>query len=124
NGGMQIRQAAASARQALLVKAAANLNAQPAELSVADGIVRARDGKSVSYGELIGTARFDVKLDPRATLKDPGQYKYVGQPVQRPDLPAKMTGRHTYVHDFRIPSMLHARVVRPAAIGATLAEVD
>jgi nicotinate dehydrogenase subunit B len=124
NGGMQIRQAAASARQALLAKAAANLNAQPAELSVADGVVRARDGRSISYGELVGAAHLDVKLDPKAPLKDPGQYKYVGQPVQRPDLPAKMTGRHTYVHDFRIPGMLHARVVRPAAIGATLAEVD
>ena len=35
-----------------------------------------------------------------------------------------MTGRHTYVHDFTLPDMLHARVIRPTAIGATLAEVD
>jgi CO/xanthine dehydrogenase Mo-binding subunit len=124
NGGMQIRQAAASARQALFALAAKSLNAPSAELSVADGVVRARDGKSVGYGELIGGGHFDVKLDPKAPLKDPGQYKYVGQPVQRPDLPAKMTGRHTYVQDFRLPGMLHARVVRPVAIGATLAEVD
>jgi CO/xanthine dehydrogenase Mo-binding subunit len=124
NGGMQIRQAAASARQALFAMAAKNLNAQPAELSIADGVVRARDGRTASYGELIGGGHFDVKLDPKAPLKDPGQYKYVGQPVQRPDLPAKMTGRHSYVQDFRLPDMLHARVVRASAIGATLAEVD
>jgi len=124
NGGMQIRQAAASARQALLVMAGMRLNAPSTELAVADGVVRARDGRTVAYGDLVGGGHFDVKLDPKAPLKDPGQYKYVGQPVQRPDLPAKMTGRHTYVHDFRLPNMLHARVVRPAAIGATLAEVD
>jgi CO/xanthine dehydrogenase Mo-binding subunit len=35
-----------------------------------------------------------------------------------------MTGRHTYVHDFRVAGMLHARVVRPPAIGATLVDVD
>jgi len=124
NGGMQIRQAAASARQALLAMAAKTLNAQPTELVVAEGVVRVRDGHSVAYGELVGDGHFGVKLDPKAPLKDAGQYRYVGQPVQRPDLPAKMTGRHTYVHDFRLANMLHARVVRPVAIGATLAEVD
>ena len=47
-----------------------------------------------------------------------------GSAVARPDLPDKMTGRHTYVQDFRIPGMLHARVIRPHAIGAVLADVD
>ncbi len=124
NGGMQIRQAAASARQALLAMAAKSLNAQPTELSVADGVVRGNNGRSIGYGELVGDGHFGVKLDSKAPLKNPGEYKYVGQAVQRPDLPAKMTGRHSYVHDFRLPNMLHARVVRPVAIGATLAEVD
>ena len=73
---------------------------------------------------MIAGGHFDVKLDPKAPLKDPGTYRIVNQPVKRPDLPAKMTGRHTYVHDLRVPNMLHARVVRPPAIGATLAEVD
>src|SRR6185437_4137629 len=57
-------------------------------------------------------------------LKDPSRYRIVGQPVPRPDLPAKMTGRHIYMHDFRLPNMLHARVIRPHAVGATLGEVD
>ena len=121
---MQIRQAAATARQALLAMAAKSLNAAPGELTVADGVVIARDGKSVLYGELVAGGHFDLKIDKDAPLKDPGQYKFVGHAVQRPDLPAKMTGRHTYVQDFRTPGMLHARVIRPRAIGATLAEVD
>ena len=42
----------------------------------------------------------------------------------RPDLPAKMTGQHTYMQDFRLSNMLHARVVRPRAIGASVTSVD
>jgi CO/xanthine dehydrogenase Mo-binding subunit len=122
-GGMQIRQAAATARQALLSRAAANLSAPRADLTVTNGVVHTRDGRSIAYADLIG-AGFDVKLDPKAPLKDPATYKYVGYAEPRPDLPAKLTGRHTYVHDFRIPGMLHARVVRPYAVGANLADVD
>ena len=123
-GGIQIRQAAATARQALLAMAAKRLAVPAPELTIADGVVRARDGRSIAYGELVAGGHFDVKLDRAAPLKDPGQYKYVGQVVPRPDLPAKMTGRHTYVQDFRLPGMLHARVIRPRAIGASVAEVD
>ena len=39
-------------------------------------------------------------------------------------MPDKCTGHHVYVHDFTLPGMLHARVIRPAAIGAKLVSVD
>jgi CO/xanthine dehydrogenase Mo-binding subunit len=123
-GGIQIRQAAATARLALIAMAVKRLIVPVAELTVTDGVVKARDGRSVTYGQLVAGGHFDLKLDKDAPLKDPGFYKVVGQAVQRPDLPAKMTGRHTYVQDFRLPNMLHARVIRPRAIGATGAEID
>ncbi len=123
-GGMQIRQAAATARQTLLKMAATRLGVDAKDLTVTDGVVRAQGGRSISYGDLVAGGQFDVKTDTKAPLKDPGQYKYVGKPLPRPDLPAKMTGRHTYVHDFKLPNMLHARIVRPTAIGATLTDVD
>ena len=122
--GMQIRQAAASARQALLAMAAARLNAPASGLTVANGVVSAANGQTVSYPTLIEGKGFDVKLVPNAPLKDPDRYVYVAKDVKRPDVPAKVTGRHTYLHDFRLPGMLHARVIRPYTIGATLAEVD
>jgi nicotinate dehydrogenase subunit B len=124
NGGMQIRHAAATARQALLALAATRLSVAPGDLTTSEGILRSADGRSVGYGELIGDRRFDVKLDAKAPLKNPDNYQYVGQPVARPDLPAKLTGRHTYMQDFRVPGMLHARVIRPHAVGATLTGVD
>ncbi|HYM03586.1 MAG TPA: molybdopterin cofactor-binding domain-containing protein, partial [Stellaceae bacterium] len=123
-GGMQIRQAAATARKALLALAAKKFSVAATELSVTDGVVKTRDGKSASYGELIGGQHFDVKLDKDAPTKNPDDYKYVGKPAMRPDLPGKFTGRHTYVQDFKVPGMLHARVIRPQAVGATLADVD
>ena len=66
------------------------------------------------------TRRFDLKLDTAAPLKNPKDYTIVGQPMPRPDVAGKVTGTHTYMQDFRVPGMLHARVVRPPAIGATL----
>src|SRR5262249_23946681 len=42
----------------------------------------------------------------------------------RPEIPAKCTGTHTYIQDFSVPNMLHARVIRPQAVGASLASVD
>ena len=122
--GMEVRQAAATARQALLKLASERLSVPVEQLTVADGVVRTSNGRTVAYGDLVGGKRFDLKADARAPLKNAAQYKYIGKSLQRPDLPGKMTGRHTFVHDFKLPNMLHARVIRPASIGATLADVD
>jgi len=129
NGGAQIRQAAATARHALLQEAAKQLGVPAEDLIVEqtteEGTVRSRSGgKQVTYGELIGGKTFSLKLDKRAPLKDPATYKIVGQPVPRFDIPEKMTGQFTYMQDFKVPGMLHGRVVRPAAIGATLLSFD
>ena len=127
--GPQIRQAAAAARQELLKLAAARLNAPTEKLTIAEGIVSvAGEGsKKISYGELIGGKKFntkisasgtgwDMKVAPEVKAKDPKQYKVVGQSVKRVELPAKVTGEHDYIHDVRIPNMLHGRVVRPPVI--------
>jgi CO/xanthine dehydrogenase Mo-binding subunit len=124
--GVQLRQAAATARRALVETAVQVLGMPAADLAVKNGVVfvRAEPQRRVGYAELVGERRFDLKLDPSAPLKDPRDHTVVGQPVPRPDVRAKVTGTHTYIHDFRVPGMLHARVVRPPAIGATLESVD
>src|SRR2546426_314570 len=121
NGGVQIRQAAATARRALMQEASRQLGVPAGELMVVDGTVRSRTGdKQVTYGELIGGKTFALKVDKQAPLKDPASYKIVGQSVARLDIPAKVTGQFTYMQDFQVPGTLHGRVVRPPAIGATL----
>jgi nicotinate dehydrogenase subunit B len=124
--GVQLRQAAATARQALTQMAVQRFGLPSADLAVKDGtiFVRAEPQRRVSYAELIGDREFNLKLDPAAPLKKPSEHTIVGQPVPRPDIPGKVTGTHTYMQDFRVPGMAHARVVRPPAIGATLQNVD
>src|SRR5689334_5798132 len=56
-GGMQLRQAAAAARQALVAEAAKKLGTD--DVSVADGYVMA-GRKRVSYGELVGGKNFSI----------------------------------------------------------------
>ncbi|MGE5095486.1 MAG: molybdopterin cofactor-binding domain-containing protein [Betaproteobacteria bacterium] len=121
NGGMQIRQAAATARQALVKQAAIKLGADPSAIVVRDGVATAKGGgPGVSYGDIVGGYDFRMELDPKAPLKDPKEYTIVGKSVPRLDIPDKVTGRFTYMHDFRLPGMIHARVVRPAALKASL----
>ena len=124
-GGMQIRQAAATARKALIEIAAQRLNAKPEDLVASGGEVRPKaGGAAISFANLIGGRQFDLKLDPKAPLKDPASYTIVGKPLGRPDIPAKCFGTHVYMHDFAVPDMLHARVIRPVAVGAKLVSVD
>jgi CO/xanthine dehydrogenase Mo-binding subunit len=124
-GGTEIRAAAATARRALLTLGAAQLNRPAADLTIADGQVRPRaGGAGVGIGSLIGDRRFALKVDRNAPLIPPSQLTAIGKPLLRPDVPDKCTGRHTYVQDFVVPGMLHGRVIRPPAIGATLVSVD
>jgi CO/xanthine dehydrogenase Mo-binding subunit len=124
-GGMQIRQAAATARAALIELAAQRLNVKGDDLVASNGEVRRKSGGTgVRFADLIGGRNFNLKLDPKAPLKDPATYTLVGKPLARPDVPAKCTGSFTYMQDFSLPGMVHARVIRPPAIGAKLVSVD
>jgi nicotinate dehydrogenase subunit B len=112
-----LRKAAAQARHFLLARAAEKLELPASELRIEDGLIRGRDNRSVSYGELIAgdTIRLDLAEDVAAKAVD--AYTIVGQSVPRVDVPAKATGELVYVHDVRMPGMLHGRVVRPLYAG-------
>ena len=124
-GGVQIRQAAATAREALLRLGADHLHQPRENLSAENGYVTtSKGGPRVSYARLLQAKPFALAVDDKAPLKNPTTYKIVGQPLPRPDIAAKVTGRHPYMHDVKVEGMMHARVLRPAAIGATLLSVD
>ncbi len=124
-GGMQLRQAAATAREALLGRAAEKLGMAKDKLDAKDGqIMPLGGGTSISYGQLVDGKHFEMKVDAKAPAKNPASYTIVGTSVSRLDIPGKVTGKFTYMQDFKRRGMLHARVVRPAAIKATLLSVD
>jgi nicotinate dehydrogenase subunit B len=124
-GGSEVRQAAATARRALLQLGAEQLHRPASELTLAEGEVRpAVGGAGVGIGRLIGDRRFALKVDAKAPLQDSTHYQVVGKPFPRPDMPGKCTARNAYLQDFSLPGMLHGRVIRPPAIGAKLVSVD
>src|SRR6266852_3663644 len=112
-----LRQAAAQARQFLIARAAERLELAAADLAIEDGLIRGRDNRSISYGELIAGESIRLELADDVPVKAVGAYSIVGQSVPRIDLPAKATGELVYVHDVRLSGMLHGRLVRPPYAG-------
>jgi len=136
-GGPQLRQAAAAARAELLKLASIHFGAPVEQLTVTDGVVSVSGNaeKKVSYGELIGGKRFNVKMTvtgyqtamvvaPEIKAKSYKDYKIVGTSIPRVDLPRKFTGEYTYTPDFQVPGMLHGRPVRPSSAVAKPLKVD
>ncbi|MBI3399879.1 MAG: xanthine dehydrogenase family protein molybdopterin-binding subunit [Acidobacteria bacterium] len=121
-----LAQAGATAREALLRLAAERLAVPVDRLALSDGVISVRgDGsRRVSYGDLIGGKTFNLTLSATAKRKPAGEWSVLGKPIARVDLPAMATGQFEFVHNVRVPGMLHGRVVRPPAVGATLIGVD
>lgn len=130
-GRPQIAAAAAHARAALLARAATRLGVPVTELRVERGVVRTSraGGGAVTYGELIGGQRFELRMQGTPAMKPAADYRLVGARQPRTDLASRVDGRHTYIQHLRLPGMLHARIVRPAGqtaygAGARLLQVD
>jgi CO/xanthine dehydrogenase Mo-binding subunit len=122
--GMALRYAAAEARDLLLERAAARLGVSLEQLVVSDGEITARSGGRTSYWDLASEDLLDREATPGLVAKSPDQHVYVGASIQRRDIPGKVTGVPSYVHDIELPGMLHGRVVRPATRGARLLGVE
>ncbi|UPK06612.1 molybdopterin cofactor-binding domain-containing protein [Bradyrhizobium sp. 170] len=117
-----LRKAAAQARQFLIARAAARLELPVDDLIVEDGLIHGQDNRSISYGELIAGETIQLELADDVPVKPASAYSIVGQSVPRVDLPAKATGELVYVHDMRVPGMLHGRVVRPPYAGVDVGD--
>ncbi|MGO6853153.1 molybdopterin cofactor-binding domain-containing protein [Rhizobium beringeri] len=114
-----LRQAAATARHHLLVKAAEKVGVPIERLRLEDGIIRADGGENwqLNFGDVVVGSHVRLSIDSNAALKPASDYKLVGSSRPRVDIPEKATGRWTYVHDVRVPGMLHGRVIRPPYAG-------
>ena len=112
-----LRQAAAIARAWLRAGASRLWDLDAASLRTAAGEVIAADGRRASYATLLAGRHVELMLDEAATAKPEADYRLVGTSAARTDLPAKVTGEAVYVHDLRLPGLLHGRVVRPPYAG-------
>jgi len=78
----------------------------------------ARHSAPANCAELLSGQHIELPLDLQTAVKSPEDYRLVGTSTARVDIPAKATGELTFVHDMRVPGMLHGRVVRPPYAGA------
>ncbi|MDB5762303.1 MAG: aldehyde dehydrogenase [Herminiimonas sp.] len=124
DSGTAIRHAAAQVRAILLGLAAQRLAVPAESLQLNDGVMRTADARSVSYGELVSGQELHVSATPQSPLRDPKDRTVMGKPMQRVDIPAKVTGGIAYVQDLRPAGMVHARIVRPPSPGALLQQLD
>ncbi|MNM44028.1 Nicotinate dehydrogenase subunit B [compost metagenome] len=127
-----LRNAAAEARRFLLARAARRLAVAADTLRINSGVVSSEDGRQLTFAKLVEGERDQLTISGDAPLKRLEDYRLVGKGAARVDIPGKATGELTYVHDMRLPNMLHGRVIRPPYagldsgdfVGNSLLEVD
>ena len=123
--GPALRGAGAEARAVLLQMASEQLQVPVERLQVKAGVVAdaATPGKHVTYGQLVQGKRIERHLE-KVPVKPVKTYTVVGHPAARKDALEKVSGKAKYAGDFTVPGLLHARLLRPPAHGATLKSVD
>lgn len=123
NSFMQYRELGARARAMLLAAAAARWNVDVATLRTQAGNVIAADGRKLGYGEL-AEAAMALPVPEKVELKNPKDFRLIGQPTGRLDARAKSSGKQDYGIDMHLPGQLTAVVARPPVFGAKLKTVD
>ncbi|MGB6539014.1 MAG: molybdopterin cofactor-binding domain-containing protein [Xanthobacteraceae bacterium] len=123
--GATIKLASATARRHLLDLAAQTLGVDANTLQVSDGLVRSSvSNRSVTYWELMEGRRFTAAVITDIACKPPQDYRQIGRRVVAKDLADLVRGTAPFVHDLRLPGMLHARLVRPPHYHARIEEID
>ena len=129
--GPAVRQVCAQVRALFRSAAASAWGVDVGDVCATDGVFSAGEHRA-SYAELAPLVDLDVDADPDAQ-SDGGHDRVlpgaaaapgvVGTSVPRLDLPAKSTGRPSFIADLRLPGLEFGRVVRPPAPGARLVGV-
>jgi CO/xanthine dehydrogenase Mo-binding subunit len=121
-----LAQACATAREALLKLASDRLGAPVDRLTIVDGVVTIASDRSkvVTYGELVAGKKLNIALSATARRRSESDWTVLGTSAKRGDIAAIATGQFEFVHNVRVPGMLHGRVVRPPEVGATVVSVD
>ncbi|KQP39794.1 aldehyde dehydrogenase [Pseudorhodoferax sp. Leaf274] len=111
--------ASAPNQGATIASASIQIHAQPLRQAAAQAQawLRANGGAAALAGR-----RIELLLDAGAQTKPVENYRLVGQSLPRVDIPAKVHGELVFVHDMRVPGMLHGRVVRPPYAGLDAGE--
>jgi isoquinoline 1-oxidoreductase subunit beta len=114
---LPMRMAGAVARDLLLRAASRKAGLPVTDLIVSEGEVRRKDGSRVAtFGELVDFVG-DLSAMPAPPLKQPSEFKILGKPQPRLDIPAKVAGTATFGIDVRLPGLLYAAVRNAPTFG-------
>lgn len=119
-----LRLAGATARAMLVQAATRRWGVAPAQCRVEAGqVIHTGTGARLGFGEL---AKEAASLAPPqdVAFKDPAQYRLIGKPVPRKDIPAKVNGSAVFGIDVKVDGMVHAAIAQPPVFGAKVARVD
>jgi isoquinoline 1-oxidoreductase beta subunit len=118
---MPMRTAGAVARELLLAAASRKAGMPVRDLVAADGAIHRRDGATVArFGELVDfVGELGLMVPP--PLKPASQFKLIGKPLARVDIPAKVAGGATFGIDVRRPGQLYAAVRHAPSFGGEVA---
>ena len=124
--GLQLRKAAATARETLLELAANRLDLPIGDLTCSDGQISSKADPShgIAYGDLVAGEGIERDVNDEVSLTPTAEFSVMGEPAPRVDAIARVTGQAIYTQDVQVPGMLYAKLRRPAAYGAKLASVD
>ena len=119
-----VRQGGAAART-MLISAAANEWGVPAsECSARDSVItHTRSGRTTSFGKVAAQAA-ELDVPENAALKDPSEWRLIGQPVLRLDTADKLTGKQTFGADIALPGMLNAAIKACPVNGGRMVSFD
>lgn len=119
-----LRQVGAAAK-AMLITAASTQWAVPVSECYAENakVIHRQSGKTLGYGDLAeAAAKLEVPKTPQ--LKDPKDFKILGKPSPRPDVPLKSNGKAMFGIDVKVPGMVYASIERCPVFGGTMASFD
>ena len=117
-----LREMAATLREMVKGEAAKKMGVEVASLTTNEGTVRGGE-TNMTYAEAVADIT-EWNLPSTPELRSPQSYNFVGKPVKRVDLDAKVFGDPIFGMDAEMPGMLHACIIRKGHIGATLKSVD
>ena len=124
NSFMQMRQAGAAARHMLIAAAAERWSVAADEITVSAGVVsHAASGHRASFGELAEAAARQT-VPTEISVKDPADFRLIGQRVPRTDGSGKIDGSAVFTQDVKLDGLLTALVAHAPRFGARVAEVD
>jgi len=119
-----LREAAAVAREQLVLAAAATWGVPREECQVEHGMVaHVPSGRRLGYGEVAQRAA-GIQAPRRVQLKPPNSFRVIGTPQPRLDVATHLTGSAVFGCDISIPDMLVATVARCPIFGGKLKRVD